>query len=114
MTENEQLYVLRKFRNRSNAAEGPIVPPRQIGFTRVPLITGLQVINRVKLTNGTNFILSWIDPIVQGTLTLDHFNVVVSGVRGDPNSEFQLMAVVFRSPATVFVGITTTGTPIKF
>lgn len=114
MTDNEQLHILRKFRNRSNTAEGPLVPPRQIGISRVPFVKSLAIASAVRnaTSGGTNFTLIWQDP-VERILTIDHFNIVVTGVRGTPGNQFQLMATVFRSPATVFVA-SPTGTQVTF
>lgn len=99
-----------KLVNRIGTAEGSLVPPLQVGATRVPPVTQLQLIKTSNAPAGTNFTLQWQDVAnLQGN-KIDHYNVYAV----DPNNN-QVFTVnnVSLSPCIINV-FQPVGKVIKF
>lgn len=58
----ESSFILDRAQNVTNSAEGSVLPPRQVGATRVPIVTGLRVATAVPFIGGTQFTLLFNDP----------------------------------------------------
>lgn len=76
-------YLVNRYRNSYNSAEGPQNPPRQTGQFRVPFVSELKLLNTARFLGQTQFTLTWQEPsdILQ---FLDHYNVYVIGSQGIP------------------------------
>lgn len=62
MVNNENQTLLERIGNTLNSAEGPVLPPRQIGPSRVPIVTGLKILNQEASFNTNIFTLTWTEP----------------------------------------------------
>lgn len=51
--------------NATNTAEGSVLPNRQIGPSRVPLVTGLKILSQEPSFNNNVFTLTWNEPTDQ-------------------------------------------------
>ena len=51
--------------NATNTAEGSVLPNRQIGPSRVPLVTGLKILSQEPSFNNNVFTLTWLEPTDQ-------------------------------------------------
>lgn len=55
--------TIERVNNATGTAEGSVLPPRQVGPTRVPIITELRLLNQFSATNINFFTLVWNEPI---------------------------------------------------
>jgi hypothetical protein len=61
--------TIERVNNATGTAEGSVLPPRQVGPTRVPLVTGLKILNQEASFNTNIFTLTWNelqDPSIAG------------------------------------------------
>lgn len=61
--------TIERVNNATGTAEGSVLPPRQVGPTRVPLVTGLKILNQEASFNTNIFTLTWNelkDPSITG------------------------------------------------
>lgn len=71
--------MMQRIINQTNAAEGTTLPPRQSGPFRVPLVSGVKILNTQSFLGGTQFIVGWVEPTGQTNL-IDHYNLYASGL----------------------------------
>lgn len=109
MDSSELQFIISRLLNRTNSAEGTLIPQGQVGASRVPTVTGLTLLQTVATSSGTNFVLSWND--VQSP-NVDHYTITVTGVPGQSQTS-RLMSYCKNSPVTVFVGAPN-GTVVTF
>ena len=100
MDANELQFIISRLLNRTNAAEGTLIPQGQVGASRVPTVTGLNLIQTQATSSGTNFVLTWNDAQAPN---VDHYTVTVTGVPGESQTS-RLMSYCKNAPVTVFVG----------
>jgi hypothetical protein len=74
-------FVVERLTNYNNTAEGPVLPPKQFGPNRVPIVTNLRVVKTELNLGNTNFTLAWDNPqeVNQTASIVDHFNIYVFG-----------------------------------
>lgn len=91
-------YVIQRLRNSANAAEGPTLPPRQIGDLRVPRVQGLRVLQAKVGRGGVIFTIAWQD--IGPTVTC---YLVTPSIQTTAGSTYYLPVTVTGSPANVIV-----------
>ena len=92
--------VIQRLRNGFNSAEGPTLPPRQFGDTRIPRVSGLKVARAQWARGGTNFTIVWED--VQATVTC---YLVTPALETTAGTTTYPSTAVLRSPANVLVPV---------
>ncbi len=97
MTDN---FTLDRLINRTNTSEGSIVPPRQSGEIRVPLVTNLRTLSATPHFGGTLVTLAWDNPDISSSF-ISHFNVYASGL--NRTTQPQGLSSTQKSPATVWI-----------
>lgn len=107
-----QQQILATVRNQFGAAEGSLLPPRQIGQNRVPIVTNLKIGNVTSFVGGTQFTLTFQEPVTTQNNPIDHYNIYVAGVNGNL-SQLNGPNTCLHSPATVRVS-TVVAEPVIF
>jgi len=59
----ENQALIEKITNSTNTAEGSVLPPRQVGPTRVPIVTGLRLLSSESSFMSAIFTLTWTPPV---------------------------------------------------
>jgi hypothetical protein len=59
---DEQDFVVDRVKNNTNSAEGSVLPPRQVGANRVPIVTNLRVLTQSPILGGTSFVIGFNTP----------------------------------------------------
>lgn len=103
----ENDFAINRLVNNQGAAEGTILPPRQGGELRVPLVTGLKVSRVTRYFGQTQVTLVWDQPEIVPT-QLSHFNIYVTGLLPDGRQP-QGPTSVAKSPGQLLV---TTRVPV--
>lgn len=102
-------YILDRMLNYNNSAEGgKVVPPRQKGSFRVPVVRQFAVIKTDTQSAGVNFTLSWNEPSDDPSQPIDHYNIYAKTTTLVSQSSSP------HSPASVFVPADGTITPAVF
>ena len=108
-----QQQILATLRNQLGAAEGTLLPPRQVGTSRVPIVSNLRVGSVTSFLGGTQFALIFTQPVTTpANSPIDHYNVYIAGLNGNLN-QLNGPNTCINSPATVRV-TTVNAQPVVF
>lgn len=93
----EDDYIIQRLVNQGSAAEGSILPPRQTGEFRIPVVNTLQIAQTQPYFGGVTFTLTWNEP--SSLTNVSHYSVYVQGLSGNvqPQGPFNTQ----RSPANI-------------
>jgi hypothetical protein len=92
-------FSLARMKNIRNAAEGSNLPPRYVGGTRVPSVTGLKLIRALTFAAGDHiqYTIKWNDINLPN---IDHYSIYVTN-NADPVGTSSSPYQVKNSPATL-------------
>ena len=93
----ENQNILERVTNALNTAEGTVMPPRQVGPSRVPLVTSLRLLNSESGFMSAKFTLTWTEPAT--VIPISHYNIYVQIGKQTPSAP----TVALKTPATVTV-----------
>ena len=103
MTEKD--YIIARAHNQTGSAEGSVLPPRQVGSTRVPIVGNLRVMKTEPFLGGTQFTIAFDD--APPGIKIANYNLYYSiNGSGDLNNA----GICRQSPAKVFVNGPTAST----
>lgn len=91
-------FALDRLTNLGSTAEGTNLPPRQTGDIRVPIVSGLKVLNSEITQFGPVYTLGWLDPDAGGSQIVQ-YNIFVIGLDGTERPQGPFTAT--KSPATI-------------
>lgn len=97
----EDSYIIDRVKNQNGAAEGSILPPRQVGATRVPIVENFRVLTRTGFLGGTEFVLAFSTP-PNPSLNISTYNILY---RKANSSSFSSCGASTVSPVTVRIPI---------
>ncbi len=93
-------FTIGRVQNLTNSAEGPNLPPRLQGNTRVPVVTEFKVLTRAGFLGGTEFVLYFLQP--PGTLKISTYNILY---KAEGASSFSSAGSSATSPVTIRIPI---------
>jgi len=95
-------FPLDRLINLASTGEGSNLPPRQFGSLRVPIVTGLKILQVESHLGGTDYTLAWATPEFPN-VKIAQFNVYVSGINGvmEPQGPY----TAYSSPAVINVSV---------
>lgn len=107
---NANEFILDRLYNANHTAEGPNLPPRVIGDSRVPVVTGLKIALVEQILGGTQFTLLFDEPEYSDEF-INGYDVYVVGLDG-----IQTPQGPYSTPGspTILRLVTATANPVTF
>jgi hypothetical protein len=104
-TENQSIgvensFIIDRVKNGTGSAEGAILPPRQVGSVRVPIVSGFRVLTRNGFLGGTEFALAFSPPPLVQNISNFLFWYRAAGA-----SSFSQAGASVSSPVTIRIPI---------
>lgn len=106
--EFENTYVINRFKNQTNAAEGGGLPPVFRRGIRVPTVGNLQIIQKLMYSDGAQFTLTFTEPnAIDSNLTISNYVVYINSLQ---NAQ-QLSKTSLQGLTLINAPITIQGSP---
>lgn len=84
----ENQFIIGRVQNATNSAEGPVLPPKQTGETRVPTASNLRILTRTPFLGGTAFVIGFDTPQGIGQIREYRLYYAINGSRNYVNAGF--------------------------
>jgi len=101
-------FIVGRLTNYQDTAEGPILPPKQQGPFRIPLVSNVKLERRQQISGSgkTYFTISFQEPESPSNANIDSFRIYVKGALADTTLQLIGPITCSGSPAIVPVDAT--------